>query len=86
MKNLVLSATVALFAGSLLAPPIYAKTVPCEDMLQQLRDAEKTAKLGDADKAKVSELEQKGVARCTADDDARADQFFADAMKIVSGK
>ena len=86
MKNLVLSATVALFAVGFLAPSVYAKTVPCEDSLKQLRDAEKTAKLGDADKAKVADLEQKGVARCTADDDVRADQFFEEAMKVVSKK
>ena len=53
-------------------------------MLQQLRTAVDAAKLGDADAAKVKELEDKGIERCNADDDKRADDFFDQAMKIVS--
>jgi hypothetical protein len=63
-----------------------AATVPCEDMLKQLRDAEKTATMSDADKAAAAELETKGIERCNADDDKRADKFFADALKIVTKK
>jgi hypothetical protein len=61
-----------------------AATVPCETLLQQLRDAEKTATLSEADKAAAAELKDKGIERCNADDDKRADEFFADALKIVT--
>jgi hypothetical protein len=64
----------------------HAATVPCEDTLKQLRDAEKTATLSDTDKAAATELEQKGIERCNADDDKRANKFFADALKIVTKK
>jgi hypothetical protein len=64
----------------------YAATVRCEDMLQQLRTAEKSASLSAADKAKVAELENKGIERCNADDDKRADTFFGDALKLVTKK
>jgi hypothetical protein len=57
--------------------------VPCEDMLKDLRAASGSATLSDADKAKVAELQDKGIERCNADDDARADAFFADALKIL---
>ena len=57
--------------------------VPCEDMLKDLRAAVDGAALNDADKAKIAELQDKGIERCNADDDARADAFFADAMKIM---
>ncbi|WP_352862249.1 hypothetical protein [Mesorhizobium sp. M0802] len=41
------------------------------------------AALSAADKTKLSDLEAKGVERCNADDDKRADDFFAQAMKIM---
>jgi len=52
-------------------------------MLKDLRAALQTAKPSDADAAKIKELEDKGIERCNADDDARADQFFAQALKIL---
>ncbi|MBK1871485.1 hypothetical protein [Taklimakanibacter albus] len=78
------AATTLLFASGLTAA--HAATVPCEDLLQKLRDAEKTATLSAADKAQVSELETKGIERCNADDDKRADKFFEDALKITAKK
>ena len=72
MHKLVLAATFAAvtsIAG--LTSIAFADVVPCEDMLVTLRDAVKTAKLNDADKTKVDELEAKGVERCNADDDKR---------------
>ena len=68
-------------AGSAATDP-----VPCEKMLGDLRAATKSAKLSDADTAKVADLQTKGIERCKADDDAGADAFFAAAMTIVSGK
>lgn len=80
----IFTATTLLIASGLTGA--HAATVPCEDMLQKLRDAEKTATLSAADKAQVTELETKGIERCNADDDKRADTFFGDALKIVTKK
>lgn len=83
MKQFV---TIALLAGgtiafqSAIAP---AAPTPCETVLKDLRAAVAKAKLNDADTAKVAELENKGIERCNADDDKRADEFFAQALKIV---
>ena len=63
-----------------------AAVVPCEDLLKQLRDAEKAASMSDLDKARVAEFEDKGVERCNADDDKRADKFLGEALKIVLKK
>ena len=79
MKAILLPA--ALFLA--LATPAFADTMPCEDALKSLRDAVAAAKLGDADAAAVQALDDKGIERCNADDDKRADGFFDDAMKIV---
>lgn len=87
MRKLILATLIASIAATgVIATSAYAKTVPCEDTLKQLRDAEKAAKLGDADKTKVAELERKGLERCNADDDVRANGFFDEAMKIVAKK
>ena len=84
MKKLMLVATFAAVTSAAgLTSCAYAAEVPCEDMLKTLRDTVAAAKLSDADKAKVAELETKGVERCNADDDKRADGFFTDAMKIM---
>lgn len=76
----IAAGTLAAF-GSISAT--FAATAPCEDSLKALRTAEATATLSAADKTKVSELETKGIERCNADDDKRADDFFAQAMKIL---
>jgi hypothetical protein len=83
MKRYVLAIALGAVA---IANPIssaFAATAPCEETLKTLRTAEAAAKLGDPDKTKVSELETKGIERCNADDDKRADDFFAQAMKIM---
>ena len=85
MNRIVLITVLAVLAGPGGAVA-NAATVPCENVLKQLRDAEKTATLGDADKAKAAELENKGIERCNADDDKRADKFFEDALGIVAKK
>jgi hypothetical protein len=85
MTKIMLTTGVVLLVGA-ASVAADAATVPCEDMLKQLRDAEKTASLNDADKAAAAELKSKGIERCNADDDKRADEFFADALKIVTKK
>ncbi|WP_192181694.1 hypothetical protein [Mesorhizobium amorphae] len=84
MNKLVLA--LALGAAVIASPVSSASAAtaaPCEDTLKTLRAAEAAAKLSDADKAKVSALETKGIERCNADDDKRADDFFAQAIKVT---
>ena len=81
MKRFALA--VGALAVSASMSSVYAATAPCEETLKALRAAEATATLSAADKTKVSELEAKGIERCNADDDTRADEFFAQAMKVM---
>lgn len=84
MKQLILAAALAALASAgIPTPSAHAASAPCEDKLAELRAAMTTAKLGDADLQKVKALETKGVERCNADDDKRADAFFADAMAVL---
>jgi hypothetical protein len=80
MKRMILVAT--LFAALPLAAAQSAP-VPCENMLNEVRTALAAAKLGDAEKAKVVDLQNKGIERCKADDDAHADEFFTQALKAL---
>jgi hypothetical protein len=80
MKLLLGTAILLIVAVSM---PAAAEDVPCEKMLEDLRAALETAQPNEADAAKIKELEDKGIERCSADDDARADEFFTQAMKIV---
>jgi hypothetical protein len=84
-KILLTSAFVAFTSlGGLVSAASAADTVPCEDMLKTTKDALAAATtLAAADKTKVDELIIKGTDRCNADDDKRADGFFADAMKLM---
>jgi len=72
--SILLTATTALAAN---AP------VPCEQMLSDVKAALPAAKLTDAAKAKVTDLENKGIERCKADDDTRADVFCAEALAVL---
>jgi len=82
MKNMPLALTLAI-ATTFAAPAFAADVVPCEDMLKNVQEALATASLSDADKAKETELENKGIERCAADDDEHADAFFTEALKIM---
>jgi len=55
--------------------------LPCEVALKALRDAAATRT--PADKAKFDETMGKGIDRCNADDDKRADGIFADAYALL---
>lgn len=57
--------------------------IPCEDRLRELRAAIAAAELDPARLAQVMALESKGFARCKADDEKRADDYFARAMAII---
>lgn len=82
----VLLATVLMIAAAgapFSVSTVRAATVPCEDMLKDMRAAKAAASLSEADMARVNDLETKAVERCNADDDARSDGFLTDAMKIM---
>ena len=85
MNKLGPAAAIILAVVSLSPSIVEAATapVPCEKMLVDVKAALETAQLGDADKAKVMDLESQGIERCKADDDAGADAFFAQAMTIM---
>jgi hypothetical protein len=83
MRRFSLAIAAGTLAVSTAISTAYAAPTPCEESLKALRAAEAAAKLNDADKNKVSELETKGIERCNADDDKRADDFFAQAMKVM---
>lgn len=71
-------------AAGVATTDVTGKPLPCEDMLAQYRAEQgKGAVLDDANKAKVAELEAKGLERCNADDDKRADDFFAQAIQLM---
>ena len=59
------------------------RALPCEDMIKAVKAAITTAKLSDADKATVADLQTKALERCNADDDQRADQFSAQALALL---
>ena len=81
MKRMILVA--ALFAALPLAAAQSATPVPCEKMLDDVRTALAAAKLDDTAKAKVVDLQNKGIERCKADDDVHADEFFTEALKAL---
>lgn len=55
--------------------------LPCEVALETLRNAAASKK--PSDQAKYDQLMGKGLDRCNADDDKRADGFFADAYALL---
>lgn len=83
MKKSLFAVLLATSLAGMHVPFASAAATPCETMLKDLRAAEGAAKLNASDKAKVAELETKGIERCNADDDERADDFFAQAMKVL---
>lgn len=57
------------------------RALPCEDLIGQLRDAIGTT----PPSAAVADLQSKALERCTADDDAHADAFSAQALALIKG-
>jgi hypothetical protein len=81
MKS-ILRATV-IGALAILVPAAAFAKVPCEETLKDVRAARSSAKLTAADATKVDDLIGKGIDRCNADDDNRANGFFKDAMTAM---
>jgi hypothetical protein len=59
------------------------RPLPCEVMLETFRTTLAGATLSKADRATVDTLRAKGTERCNADDDARADDFFAQGIALM---
>jgi 2-methylisocitrate lyase-like PEP mutase family enzyme len=86
MKKFTVLAAISTFALASASPAITSAAgnpVPCEKMLKDVKAAIKSAKLSDADNAKVMDLQGQGLERCKADDDSGADAIFAQALKIL---
>jgi hypothetical protein len=81
MKSLFRAALIGALA-TIIPVAAFAK-VPCEETLKDVRTARAAAKLSDADAAKVDDLINKGIDRCNADDDNRANGLFKDAMTAM---
>jgi len=59
------------------------RALPCEEMLKTLRAEMVTARLADADRVQVDGFLTRGTERCNADDDRRADAFFAQGLALI---
>jgi hypothetical protein len=59
------------------------RPLPCEDLLADVRATTAAVVVSDADKPKLDDLTNKGLERCNADDDKRADDFFAQALALM---
>lgn len=83
MRNTIVALLLGL--GVVVAPRAHgsAASMPCEEALKQLRDKEATTAVADAQKALYDDLKAKGIERCNADDDKRADDLFAQAMALL---
>ena len=81
MKTMIRAALIGALA--LMIPAVAFAKVPCEETLKDVRAARSSAQLSDADATKVDDLINKGIDRCNADDDNRANGFFKDAMTAM---
>ncbi|MBZ7926236.1 hypothetical protein LAC81_22640 [Ensifer adhaerens] len=82
VRKLIQAASTIVLGTVAFSMPAHA-TVPCEDMLKEMRATKASTTLNDTDKAKVEELEAKAVERCNADDDVRSDKFLTEAMTLL---
>lgn len=60
------------------------RALPCEVMLDQFRTALSQATIAPRDRATIDTLQAKGTERCNADDDTRADDFFAQGIALMT--
>ncbi|MCX8509628.1 MAG: hypothetical protein ORN49_12265 [Rhodobacteraceae bacterium] len=62
------------------------RALPCEVMLKAVADGLATTAIAAADKVAAIDFQTKGLERCNADDDARADGFSAQALALLAAK
>lgn len=82
-KVVTIALLASLSGAGCVSSGAQAANVPCEEMLKEMRVEKATAKLSDADTAKVNNLKTKAVERCNADDYVSSDKFSAEALKIM---
>jgi 2-methylisocitrate lyase-like PEP mutase family enzyme len=83
MKSFRLLAPAFVMVVSFAGFSAHAANVPCEEMLKQLRAQETATPVSDANKTAYEDLKAKGIERCNADDDKRADDFFSQAAALL---
>lgn len=71
-------------ASGIVTTDANGRALPCEVMLDAFRTTLASATLTDANRATVDALQVKGTERCNADDDKRADDFFAQGLALMS--
>lgn len=81
-RSIIVALALAMVAGAAM-PAARAAGTPCEDMLKTLRAKEAATPPAAASKAAFEDLKAKGIERCNADDDKRADDFFAQAIALL---
>lgn len=62
------------------------RALPCEVMLKAVADGLAITAIAAADKVAAIDFQTKGLERCNADDDARADGFSAQALALLAAK
>lgn len=77
-------ATGAIMVSGIAVTDDAGRNLPCEAMLQDVAAGLSSTAISAADKVAVAEFQTKGVERCNADDDARADGFSAQALAILA--
>lgn len=77
------SAPAAVSAVAFAVTNADGSPVPCETVLAELRRVSGTTSPAASDQAKFDELQAKGIERCNADDDTRADKFLGDALTLL---
>ncbi len=60
------------------------RALPCEVMLDQFRATLSSIAPTGADRTTIDTLQAKGTERCNADDDTRADDFFAQGIALMT--
>lgn len=60
------------------------RALPCEVMLETFRSKLATTTLTAEQRQAVDTLQAKGTERCNADDDKRADDFFAQGLALMN--
>jgi hypothetical protein len=73
----------AVSVSGIVTTDANGRALPCEVMLDTLRTTLASATLSDADRATVVDFQAKGTERCNADDDTRADAFFAQGIALM---
>lgn len=78
------AAGVARTVSGVATTDANGRALPCEVMLEQFRSTLAGATVAEADRATIDTLQSKGTERCNADDDTRADDFFAQGIALMT--